>query len=192
MSAEELQRILTSPEYLEQQRVQQIRMNKLRAELEAEMAPLIAELREAGFDVSSVWKLKAMGRPYTAAIPILIRHFRLGYRQQISGGISRSLGAKEAAPYWSEIVDLYVHAIDDDGKSGLADALSVLVTLETLPEYLELLADPRNGESRIMFIRKLKRLKDPRAQAALEGLVDDPVLGIEARRTIRGISPNSQ
>ena len=66
--------------------------------------------------------------------------------------------------------------------------MSTLVTPKTLPEYIDLIRDANNGQSRILLIRALKRLRDPRGRAFLETLVVDPVLGKEARATVEGRS----
>jgi hypothetical protein len=61
-------------------------------------------------------------------------------------------------------------------KHGLACALSVAVTDETLPELIRLAQDPIHGDSRLLLISALRRSKSPFARQAVETLRRDPVL----------------
>jgi len=190
-SQQELARILASPEYQEQQAERRATMAAREAQFAAIEAPLIAELREAGFDVPSVWSLRQLSEPYPVALPILLRHFAQGYPPQISGGIGRALAVKYAAPFWSEIVALYRQAPDDDGRQGLAVAIARIVKEAQLSEYVDLVSDPSNGESRVLLVRRLKSFKNPRGLETLKALTADRVLGQEAQRALAGKSPNS-
>lgn len=191
VSPQELARILASPQYQAQLAAQRANTAARKEELDAIEAPLLLELRQAGFDVPSVWSLRQLPNPYPDALPILLRHFALGYPSQISGGIGRALAVKYAAPHWSQIVALYKEAPHDDGKDGLAIAIARLVTEEQLPEYLELVSDPDNGQSRVLLVRRLQKFSDPRGAQTLRDLASDPVLGQEARRALAGKSRNS-
>ncbi len=63
-------------------------------------------------------------------------------------------------------------------KDGLACALSVAVTDETLPELIALAKDRTQGESRVLLLSALKkrRNKNPLAKQAIEQLASDPDL----------------
>lgn len=70
-----------------------------------EEAPLVADLRLAGFDADSAWSLfnrKEPGRlgvpipSYREAIPILLEHLGRGYNCSIKEGIVRALTVREA------------------------------------------------------------------------------------------------
>ena len=63
-------------------------------------------------------------------------------------------------------------------KDGLACALSVAVTDETLGELIALARDRSHGESRILLLSALRkrRFKNPLARTAIEELANDPEL----------------
>jgi hypothetical protein len=63
-------------------------------------APLLADLRAAGFAIDSPWELMTRGEPQPAAIPILIEHFQRPYPGQTRELIARTIGALQASPTW--------------------------------------------------------------------------------------------
>jgi len=155
--------------------------------LRAAEVPLAEELQAMGFAIDSAWELNLYGN-YDDAIPLLVEHMHHDYPDRVREGIAVALNRRASRPYWPELRDLYVAAREHDAKSGLANVMSTLVTPKTLPEYIDLIRDANNGQSRILLIRALKRLRDPRGRAFLETLVVDPVLGKEARATVEGRS----
>lgn len=155
--------------------------------LHASEVPLAEELQAMGFAIDSAWELDLYGN-YDDAIPLLVEHMHHDYPDRVREGIAEALNRRASRPYLPELRDFYVAAREHDAKSGLANVMSTLVTPKTLPEYIDLLRDANNGSSRILLIRALKRLRDPRGRAFLETLVDDPVLGEEARATVEGRS----
>jgi hypothetical protein len=163
----------------------------LRAGWRAAEAPLVAELQAAGYDVDSAWNLISTTVPYPDALPILVDHLSRDYPDRVREGIARALAVRAAVPWWPELRDYYMKATGPDAKSALAVAVSVTVTKATLSEYIDLIKDPANGSSRVLLVRALKRLRDPRGLAVLEELRNDPVLSQEVGRTLAGRSPNS-
>jgi hypothetical protein len=163
----------------------------LRAGWRAAEAPLVAELQAAGYDVDSVWDLISTTVPYPDALPILVDHLSRDYPDRVREGIARALAVRAAVPWWPELRGYYIKATGPDAKGALAVAVSVTVTKATLSEYIDLIKDPANGSSRVLLVRALKRLRDPRGLAVLEELRNDPVLGQEVGRTLAGKSPNS-
>lgn len=73
----------------------------------------------------------------------------------------------------------------EDAKDGLAVALSVIVTDDTIEELVALVKDERNGDSRLLLLTGLDRSRHPIAQKALESLTTHPYLGGEAKRALR-------
>jgi hypothetical protein len=166
-------------------------LDDLRAALRAAEAPLVAELQAAGYQVESAWDLRKYKDPYKSALPILVDHLSRDYPDRVLAGIARALSVRAAAPWWPQLKGSYSKAAESEAKHALAAAIAVIVTKATLPEFIGLIKDPSNGPSRVLLVRALKRLRDPRGLALLDELRDDPVLGQEAGRTLAGKSPNS-
>jgi aminopeptidase N len=172
------------PEYVaERQRREQERRRKL-AELREAEAPLIEDLRRVGIDVDSAWDLVNRSTPYPSALPILVAHLERGYPPRVREGIARALAVRDARFAWGTLVRLYrEEEAGTDAKAGLAVALAAAADGDVLDEVIALARDSRHGQSRVLLLAALRRL---RAQAALQELADDPVMGQEARRLLRG------
>jgi hypothetical protein len=164
------------------------------ARIRAEAAPLLVELQAAGLKIQSVGDLIAMPERYEAAIPILLKHLQMPYSDVVRETIARSLAVPEAEvrKAWPMLVEEYRKApigcgIKGPGdtkefrlgaKDGLACALSVAVTDETLEELIAIAKDRKQGESRVLLLSALKkrRSKHPLAKQAIAELANDPDL----------------
>lgn len=150
-------------------------------------APLAEELRAAGFAVESAWDLVNTSTPYPAALPILLEHLGRPYPERVREGIARALAVRDARFGWDTLVQLYrEEPAGSNAKDGLAVALAAVSHDDVVDELVSLARDPAHGESRILLLRRLKRSRAPQARAALEGFVEDPVLGQEARALLHG------
>lgn len=162
-----------------------------------EEVSIVAELRSVGVDVKSVWDLVNTRKSYTKAIPVLLRRLLLPYSDRTREGIARSLAVPDprVRQAWATLADEYRKVpIGSDAvasserreqrrgvKDGLACALSVAVTKETLPELIELAKDRAQGESRLLLLSALRKRESTNALAkrALDKLADDPDLSKE-------------
>lgn len=162
------------------------------ARLREEEKPIVADLRQAGLDVESIWDLVNTSEQYSKVVPILLRHLSLPYSDRTREGIARSLAVPEpeVCKAWPALVSEYRHAPMGWGivapgdtkefrlgaKDGLACALSVAVTDETLPELIALAKDPAHGESRVLLLPALKKRRNKSAMAkqAIDELASDP------------------
>ena len=149
--------------------------------LRAEEAPILADLRELGYEVESVWDLVKSNNNYDIAVPILIKHLYLSYSDVIRGGLARSLAIPAAKSEWSTLIDLYrnepVVGIGNGlgAKDGLAAALSAISTDETMEEIVDLAMDASNGSSRVLLLLGIRKSKSDFAKKALMDLASDPV-----------------
>ena len=181
-------------------RLREINMERRRARAERsarlaiEEAPILVNLREIGWKVESVWVLVNTSTKYTEAIPILLKHLLLPYSDRTRERIARCLAVPEleVRKAWPTLVGEYRKATMGRGiiapgdteeyrlgaKDGLACALSVAVTDETLPELIALTKDRTQGESRVLLLSPLKkrRAKNPLAKQAIDELASDPDL----------------
>jgi len=151
---------------------------KFSARLGLEEIPILADLREVGWDVESVWDLAHSSRRYPEAIPVLLTHLLRPYSGLFRDGIARAeeykkapMGIGIAAP--GETTKRKLSA-----KYGLASTLAVAATAETLEELINLAKDRSHGSSRLLLLPALKRRhnKNPRATQAVQQLINDPVL----------------
>lgn len=150
-------------------------------------APLVEELREAGFEVDSAWDLVNTATPYPAALPILLAHLGRSYPDRVREGIARALAVRDAKFGWVTLVRLYrEEEAGTDAKDGLAVALAAASDDEVVDEVISLARDRAHGGSRLLLLRGLKRARVAEARGALEEFADDPVLGQEARALLSG------
>lgn len=159
-----------------------------KAYAEAE-APLRAALAGAGLEVESVWDLVNRDDDgYADVVPVLVEHLQgESYPDRVREGIARSLSFRKAAPAWPVIVGLYRSTTDSfDLQQGLAAAMAGTVTEETVDELVAEARRPEHGESRLLLLLGLRRLRTPAARQALEGLLDDPDLGDNAAKHLKG------
>jgi len=70
----------------------------------------LAELREVGLDVKSVWDLINAPARYEQAIPVLLQHLRLPYSDRIREGIARALAVPDARHAWPTLVAEFKNA----------------------------------------------------------------------------------
>jgi hypothetical protein len=158
-----------------------------------EEEPVLSELREAGWNVQSVWDLVNTSTPYPEAIPVLLKHLQFPYSDVVKEGIARSLAVPEPAVQkaWPLLVNEYRKTREGWGlksqgdtrayilgaKDGLACVLAAAVNDDTLLELIALAKDPANGASRLLLLPAFeKRRKMDSVKRAMDELVNDPVL----------------
>jgi len=191
LSDDEKARLREINKALERERVASV------ARIRAEESLIVAELQAVGLKVQSVGDLINMREKYGVAIPVLLKHLQMPYSDVVKEGIARSLAVvePEVQKAWPILVDEYRRTpmgwgIKGPGdttefrlgaKDGLAFALSVVVTEETLPELIALAKDRAQGESRVLLLSVLKRRRntDPLAKQAIAELASDPELAKE-------------
>ena len=189
-SADEFMKELEAdPEYQAAQAEQEEETAKKDKEFADAEAPLVKALSEAGVEVDSIWDLvNDRSNDYASAVPVLEEHLKdSSYPDRVREGIARSLSFRKAASAWPTIVDLYRSTTDSfDLQQGLAAAMAGTVTDETVDELVKEARQDAHGESRPTLLLGLRRLKSPAAKEALESLVDDPDLGENAKKKLKG------
>ncbi|MBB6243673.1 hypothetical protein [Rhodanobacter sp. MP1X3] len=162
------------------------------ARIRIEAAGLLSELQAAGLKIQSVGDLIGMSERYEAVIPILLKHLQMPYSDAVRETIARSLAVPEpeVRNAWPILVEEYRKAPTGWGikgpgdakefrlgaKDGLACALSVAVTDETLADLIAIAKDRTQGESRVLLLSALRKSKNPLAKQAIEELASDPDL----------------
>lgn len=207
LTTEDLER-LTVDDYLrlkltDAERAQLRKINEARAvtraaravRIRAEQELLLRELQAAGLQVLYVSDLLSKPQLSERVIPILLRHLQLAYSDVTKNTIARCLAVPEpeVRRAWMTLVEEYRKAPMGRGicapgdteelplgaKEGLACALSAAVTSETIGQLVAIAKDRRNGESRILLLRALRKSKSDVAKGAIEDLATDPDLATE-------------
>ena len=169
--------------------------------MEAEERPLVADLRKAGFNVSSLedvintygaglpWEHIAPTRPYSELLPILFKHLQRPYSADVRGTIAQAInGVREAEPYWAAIKEMVYKEKDDFARQMLINVLCEIALRNKafLPEILTMIRDRRLKTNRVLLVRVLTR-HAPRSSAAersLQELKNDPDLRVEIGRRL--------
>ena len=161
------------------------------AQVEEELSraeqPVVQALAGVGVEVQSVWDLVNTSSDYSQAVPVLEGHLQdASYPDRVREGIARSLSFRKAASAWPTIIGLYRSTTDSfDLQQGLAVAMAGTVTAETIDDLVAEVRRDVHGESRLLLLLGLKRLKSPAARQALEGFADDPELGKTVSKLLR-------
>jgi hypothetical protein len=188
---EKEEKLRTDPEYRAQvEAVEAERSERVRALREAER-PIVADLNRAGVSVDSVWDLVNTSDPYPIALPILLDHLeRGGYPDRVMESLGRALAVKPSVVWWDRLRVLYLAARNPGEEDGTAVALAACATKDQLDDLIGFLSMDERGESRIYFVRPIKRLGGERGRQVLESLRHDATFGREATAVLLGKSPN--
>lgn len=151
-------------------------------ELRAAEQPIVAELCDAGVDVSSVWDLVSTSEPYPAALPVLLKHLQLGgYPDSVLESLGRALAVTPAVAAWDTLRDLYLNARGRGEEEGLAVALATSATSAQLDDLTDLLGQRSRSDTRLHFLSAIKRVGGQRGRDLIESLKSDPMFGEEAQ-----------
>src|SRR5205085_8876674 len=102
---------------------------------------------------------------------------RGGYPERVMEGLGRALAVKPAVVWWDDLKHLYLSARDPGEEDGTAVALAACATKAQLDDLIGFLHVEGRGDSRIYFLRPIKRLGGERGREVLESLRDDPTFG---------------
>jgi HEAT repeat protein len=180
---EVLSELEANPEWVAARAREDAELQREQAELERAEAPLVADLRAAGFAVDSAYDFIKVRTPYPKAIPILLEHLQRPYPGVVREGIARALAMPQAKYAHDLIVQLW--RAEPEGyqtaKHGLAAAVAATGYPEHLDELIELVRDVRLGPTRAYLLLALEKSKEPRAWATILALGTDPEIGQAAQ-----------
>lgn len=149
--------------------------------LRAAERPIVDDLNAIGFPIASVWDLVNTAEPYPEALPVLLHHLeRGGYPDRVMESLGRALAVKPAVAWWDRLKAVYLSARDTGEQNGVAVALAACATKDQLPDLISFLSLGELGDSRIYFLRPIKRLGGAMGVELLERLRTDPMFGREA------------
>lgn len=187
LAAEKARLLREDPEYRARVEAAEAERRERRNALRQAERPVVEDLIEAGVDVSSVWDLVNSSKPYPRALPVLIEHLeRGGYPDRVMESLGRALAVKPAVEFWARLKERYLNARGVGEEDGAAVALAACATSAQLDDLIQFLSVAERGESRIYFLRPIKRLGGAQGRAVLESLKGDAVFGKEARALLKG------
>ncbi len=185
-AAELMAELAADPEHQAGVREDEMRRQAQGVELREAERPIVADLQTAGVYVESVWDLVNTSRPYPEALPVLLEHLeRGGYPDRVMESLGRALAVKPSVTLWDRLKALYLSARNPGEEDGVAVALAACATKSELQDLIAFLSMAERGESRIYFLRPIKRLGGDRGRQLLERLRDDPTFGPEAAALLR-------
>jgi hypothetical protein len=176
-AADLMAKLNADPEFVAKRARAEEDRQKREAEYQRAEAPLVDDLRAAGFQVQSAWDLVNTASSYPDALPILLAHLPRSYPAPVREGIARALAVPETRTLgWGVLTRLYREEADERVKCGIAAAIAAASADEVLDDVISLVRDPRNGSSRVLLLSALDRSAAPRARATLVDLATDPEL----------------
>ena len=142
-------------------------------------APVVADLRAAGFEVDAIGDLVKRGMRFEAAVPVLVRSLARIDDSEVKESIVRALTVPWAKPQAAPALLEAFPVADDPTGTGLrwaiANALTVVADDSVLPEVAELAQDRSFGRAREMLPLALANMRARRDDAieVLGKLLDD-------------------
>ena len=184
-AAELMAKLNADPEFAAKRAREEEERQKREAEYRRAEAPLVEELRAAGFQIQSAWDLVNTPGSYPKALPILLAHLARPYPGPVREGIGRALAVPEAKFGWAVLTRLYREEPETRVRSGLAAAIAAAADDTVIDDVIGLASDTRHGSSRLLLLSALERSADPRARTALMELGTDPELAKEIQLILR-------
>jgi hypothetical protein len=140
-------------------------------------APVVAELKDAGYQVEWISDLFNKRIKYKDAIPILLRWLPIIENVDVKEELVRALSVPWAKPVAAPVLIAEFHKMHSESNSGIkwaiANALSVVADDSEFEEIVNLVQDPQNGASRKMLALSLSKMKNQHAEDVLINLLDD-------------------
>jgi hypothetical protein len=191
-AAEHMALLQKDPVWVARNAERKARLKQRLEQFRREQEKLLADLRDVGIQVQSVWDFVNTADKYPAAIPVLLRHLVVPYSKRIKEGIVRALTVDYAGPdVLRELIKQFQEQSDDSANSlkwVLGNAISEAATPADAETMIGLATDPAHGEARDMITQRLPRVvKDKaRLREILQHLTGDKQMEKYARRAGRG------
>jgi hypothetical protein len=191
-TAEHMALLRQNPEWAARNAATEARLRERQEQHRKEQAQLLADLREVGIRIESVWDLVNTADKYPAAIPVLLRHVVLPYHKRIKEGIIRALTVDYAGPeVLRELIRQFLEQADSSENSikwVLGNAISEVATPADAETVIALAMDPSHGDSRDMITQRLPRVVKNKARLneVLQHLMRDKQTEQYARLAARG------
>jgi hypothetical protein len=150
-AAELMAELEADPEWVAQRDAKEREREAHRQVCTADQTELVREIRDAGYDIDSVWDLvnntphpilerRFLGE-YPCAYPILVRHLSVPHRKEIREGIIRALTVKDGgSEVEAALLNCFQSETDDNLRWVLANALRTAMPYHRRKKYPEIKA----------------------------------------------------
>lgn len=156
-------------------------------------APLVAALREEGFQVEWVADLFNQKMDYRPVVPMLLHWLPKMNNTDVKEDIVRALTVKWAKPQAARpLVEEFRKASPSEDMGlrwAIGNALATVSDDSILNELVELATDASYGRSREMVAIALGNLRNPQATEVLIDLLDDPEIAGHALIALGKLRP---
>jgi HEAT repeat protein len=174
-AAELMAELSSNPDFVAQELQREQQRLEAVAKMRRVAAPVIAELAELGFELSSVDELPQKGVRYERAVPVLLKWLPAVSDPGVKEAIVRALSvpfAESAAPL---LVQEFRRATPDQAalKWAIANALAVVGDDATFEDLAKLVQQKSHGKAREMFAVALGNMSNPHATDVLMELLND-------------------
>lgn len=160
-----------------------------------EEGPILASLREVGYDVGSLAELRHSGVRYRKAIPVLVAALPQVAESKTLMEVVRVLSVPWAKPAATKpLIDLFRRVDDPTGlgvRWAAGNALDVTWSDDYFDELVGLARDRSFGRSREMLVLGLARSKRAEAADVLVDLLDDPDVNGHAVKALRKVKTHA-
>lgn len=157
-------------------RVDAAERDRARERYPRDEAPVVADLRAAGLDVSSLSELVNSRMDYRPQLPVLVDWLRRSGNRSVRQMLVRALTIPAArrteAP--EALLAEFEEAPDDGHRWVVGNALSVVATPRQADVVVAFFTDPAYGSGRQMLADAIGRLRPPGALDVLVAGLDDP------------------
>lgn len=151
--------------------------------------PILASLREVGYDIGSLAALRHSGVRYRKAIPVLVDALSTVSDEATLTEVVRALTVPWAKPIATgPLIDLFRRVEDTTGLGArwvVGNALEVTWSDDRFDELAALARDRSYGRGREMLVLGFGRSKRPEAGDILIELLDDPDVNGHAVKALR-------
>lgn len=153
--------------------------------------PILAGLREIGYEVGSLAELRHSGARYRTAIPILLAALPRIADEKTMLEVVRALSVPWARPLATEpLIKLFRSVADPSGlglRWAVGNALEVVWDDSHFDALVDLARDGSYGRAREMVVLGLARSRRSEAGDVLVELLDDPVVSGHAVKALRTV-----
>ncbi len=144
---------------------------------------VVTDLASVGYVVESVGDLRRLGRPYTEAVPVLVRWLTDVDYPPLKKDILQALSVPWARGASVALVREFERVEDATGTGirwAIGNALEALASDEIAEEMFRLATERRFGRAREMVVLGLGKLRDPRVVEVLLNLLSDDEMMVPA------------
>jgi len=152
------------------------------------LAPVVAELRRAGYDVESLDALRRSGEKYEAAIPVLLNWLPRLSSLDAKESIVRTLSVPWAKPSAGAVLLSEFDNAPEEAESlrwAIGNALEVVAVPSLQDKLIEIVTNKANGKAREMFVLALAKIRQPTSVETLIKLLDDEQMAGHAVMALR-------